>query len=280
MVSVEPEPASIIERLPHFRPRPEITHVVLDFDGTLSLLRGNWQLTMRELFLELLPPLPGESRSALEAELTIEILSFNGRQPIHQMRAFAERVTTRGGRAETPEGYLALYARRLRHDINRRIHAIQSGVSGPDAFLVHGARYLLDSLRNLGFRLTLLSGTNEDFVREEATLLGLSDYFDGGIFGGTPDPKDFSKEQVYADLMRREGIGGENLLSFGDGPVEIRATAELGGAAVAVASDESANGSGRVHADKRKVLVEAGADLVIPDYRDCETLLSLILGNR
>lgn len=267
-----------VETRPGFRPRPDVSHVVLDFDGTLSLMRGDWQSTMRELFLELLPPVPGESRDDLEAELTIEILSFNGRQPIHQMRAFAERVAARGGDPLAPEEYLHRYAERLRRDINRRIDAIRSGAQDRDDFVVHGGRVLLDRLRARGFQLTLLSGTNEEFVREETDLLGLTEYFDGGIFGGTPDPKDFSKEQVYADLMRREGISGDNLLSFGDGPVEIRATVELGGLPVAVASDESANGSGRIHTDKRAVLVDAGAELVIADYRNTDELLHLILG--
>ena len=266
-----------LEILPGFHPRPRISHVVLDFDGTLSLLRGNWQQTMRELFLELLPPVSGESRSELERELTQEILSFNGRQPIHQMRAFAARVAARGGHAQAAEEYLAHYARRLRRDINARIDAIRSGERDRDEFLVPGTRALLNRLRAHGFQLTLLSGTNEEFVREETDLLRLTDYFDGGIFGGTKDPRDFSKERIYADLMRREGITGENLLSFGDGPVEIRATVELGGLPVAVASDETANGPGQVHQDKRDVLINAGALVVIPDYRHPDTLLNQLL---
>ena len=125
----------------------------------------------------------------------------------------------------------------------------------------------------------VLSGTDEDFVREETELLGLTHYFDGGIFGGTPDPAHFSKERVYADLMKRDGIRGDNLLSFGDGPVEIKSTAQLGGLPVAVASDECANGSGKVHAEKRAVLVGAGAEIVIADYRDAANLLSVLLGS-
>lgn len=279
MPTANPARRNAIEKRPHFRPRPAVSHVVLDFDGTLSLMRGNWQRTMLDLFLELLPPVAGESRPALKAELVTEILSFNGRQPIHQMRAFAARVADRGGDALAGEEYLALYAKRLRRDINARIDAIRSGERHRDDFVVHGARALLDALRSRGFQLTLLSGTNEDFVREETELLGLTEYFDGGIFGGTRDPMDFSKERIYADLMRREDIAGDKLLSFGDGPVEIKATVELGGLPVAVASDETANGSGNIHHDKREVLVQAGAEVIIADYHDPEELLTQILGS-
>src|ERR1051325_5888664 len=52
-----------------------------------------------------------------------------------------------------------------------------------------------------------------------------------------------SKRAVIERLLREEKIGGAQLLSFGDGPVEIRLTKEFGGLAVGVASDEEMNGS-------------------------------------
>jgi phosphoglycolate phosphatase len=263
--------------LPTFRSRPRISHVVFDFDGTLSLLRQGWPLTMRTMFLELLPTLEGEDRGALEAELTIEILGFNGKQPIHQMRAFTERVKSRGIRPESPEDYLSDYARRLRRGINRRIESITGGTNDPDHFVLHGGRAFLEHLRDRGLTLYLLSGTNEDFVREEAELLGLTQFFSAGLHGGTPDPDDFSKERVYDRIMEEAGIAGENLLSFGDGPVELRATTERGGLSVAVASDETNNGAGRIDADKRAVLEPAGAEITIPDYRDGIELIDRIL---
>jgi hypothetical protein len=47
--------------------------------------------------------------------------------------------------------------------------------------------------------------------------------------------------------------------------------------AVAVASDEEQNGSGRMQPQKRKLLTAAGADAVIPDYRDATALIETIL---
>lgn len=265
---------------PSFRPRSRLTHVVFDFDGTLSLLRMAWQDTMLALFLELLPPPRAGTEAAVREELMTEILAFNGRQTIYQMRRFAERVAEAGANPLTPEAYLDEYSSRLRQGLDRRMELVRTGRVPPDEYLVHGARALLDLLRGRGCTLYLVSGTLEAYVREEAELLRLTEYFNGGIFGGHVDPERFSKERVFQEILAREEIGGESLLSFGDGPVEIRCTVDLGGLPVAVASDEASNGSGRMHAGKQAVLAAAGAELVIADYRDADELLALITGTR
>jgi hypothetical protein len=67
------------------------------------------------------------------------------------------------------------------------------------------------------------------------------------------------------------------LLTIGDGYVEIENTREIGGLAVAVASDEANNGSGHMDPWKRQRLLGAGAQVVIPDYRDALALVQVIL---
>ncbi len=42
-------------------PRPEISHVLFDFDGTLSLIRQGWPEVMVPMFVEALPRLAGET---------------------------------------------------------------------------------------------------------------------------------------------------------------------------------------------------------------------------
>jgi len=68
------------------------------------------------------------------------------------------------------------------------------------------------------------------------------------------------------------------LLSFGDGPVEIQVTKRVGGLAVGVASDEEVNGSGKMDAQKQVLLKDAGADVLIPDYRDASVLIECLFG--
>jgi hypothetical protein len=125
-------------------------------------------------------------------------------------------------------------------------------------------------------KLIILSGTAEHRVKQEAELLDLACYFGPHIYGNLPPPAPFSKRLVLDRLLLEENIRGEHLLSFGDGPVEIIHTREVGGLAVAVASDEEHNGSGQMHPQKRRQLIEAGADAVIPDFRDAGALLETI----
>ncbi len=79
--------------------------------------------------------------------------------------------------------------------------------------------------------------------------------------------------------MREENVAGPDLLSFGDGPVEIVETKSVGGLAIGVASDEEVNGSGRPDPWKLRQLTRAGADTVIPDFRDPDKLLAAIFGS-
>ena len=69
-------------------------------------------------------------------------------------------------------------------------------------------------------------------------------------------------------ILRENAVDGASLLGFGDGYVEIQNIKAVGGVAVAVASDEAGR-SGRPDPWKRDRLIGAGADIVIPDYRDC-----------
>jgi hypothetical protein len=73
--------------------------------------------------------------------------------------------------------------------------------------------------------------------------------------------------------LRENSVDGNLLLGFGDGYVEIENIKTAGGTAVAVASDESGR-SGKPDAWKRDRLIGVGADIVIPDFQDCETLIA------
>jgi phosphoglycolate phosphatase-like HAD superfamily hydrolase len=160
-----------------------------------------------------------------------------------------------------------------------RLDGLRDGSIQPDDLLVHGSRALLEDLTRRGLTLYLASGTDEPFVRREAEMLDVARYFGPHVYGAQDDYKSFSKKMVIERILRENDIHGEELLAFGDGYVEIENTKEAGGLAVAVASDEAANGSGRMDPWKRERLTGVGADVVIPDYRDEAPLLELILGS-
>jgi len=262
-----------------FLARPQLGHVLFDFDGTLSLVRQGWPEVMVPMFVEMLPPQAGKSEADRARLAFDDIMRLNGKQTIYQMIQLADRVRERGGTPQEPLWYKHEYLRRLDQRIQDRLAGLQTGQIRPDELLVHGARELLERLSQRGLTLYLASGTDEPFVRREAELLDVTKYFHGRIYGARDDYQNFSKQMVIDRILRENAISGEKLLAFGDGYVEIENTKGVGGLAVAVASDEAHNGSGQVDPWKYERLVGVGADVVIPDYRDAEPLLACIFGD-
>jgi phosphoglycolate phosphatase len=266
----------LVELTPGFAPRPQISHVLFDFDGTLSLVRQGWPDVMVPMFLEMLPPLPGESSEERARLCFDDIMRLNGKQTIYQMIQFAARIEERGGKPQEPLWYKNEYLRRLDTQIRWRLDGLSQGTLRPDDLLVYGSRALLEDLARRGVALYLASGTDEPFVKREAALLDVARYFGPHIYGAKDDYKTFSKKMVIERILRENKISGEHLLAFGDGYVEIENTKEVGGLAVAVASDEAHNGSGKMDDWKRTRLLGVGADVVIPDFRDGVALLDAI----
>lgn len=259
-------------------PRTNLTHVLFDFDGTLSLIRQGWPEVMVPMFTEMLPKRSGESESDVRQMAYDDIMRLNGKQTIYQMIQLADRIRERGGEPREPLWYKHEYLRRLEERTNGRTTGLRNGTIKSEELLVHGARQFLEHLQSRGLILYLASGTDEYAVKEEAKLLDLTRYFGQHIYGALDDYKQFSKKMIIDRILRDNNIQGGQLLSFGDGYVEIENTKEVGGLAVAVASDEANNGSGRVDDWKRKRLLGVGADAVIPDYRDAIPLVDFLLG--
>ena len=268
-----------IEFAPGFVARPKLTHVLFDFDGTLSLVREGWPDVMVPMFIEMLPPVPGETEEARRQLCWDDIMRLNGKQTIYQMLQLVERIKERGGVPRDPLWYKRDFLRRLDQRIQLRVEGLRRGSFKPEDFLVYNSRALLELLLERGLSLYLASGSDEDFVKAEAELLGLTRYFGPHIYGALDDYRQFSKQIVIERILRENGIAGDQLLSFGDGYVEIQNTKQVGGFAVAVASDEAHNGSGRFDPWKRERLLGVGADIVIPDYRDAGPLLDSIFAS-
>jgi phosphoglycolate phosphatase-like HAD superfamily hydrolase len=272
--------AGHVEFAPHFQPRSRIRHVLFDFDGTLSVIREGWPAVMVPMFAEVLPPLPGETLEQRHQLAFEDIMRLNGKQTIYQMIQLAERVRERGGTPAEPLAYKHEYLRRLQGRISERVEGLQCGRILPDQLLVWESRSFLNLLRDRGFTLYLASGTDEAFVKQEASLLGLDPYFGSRIYGALDNYRDFSKKMIIDRILAENAISGDGLLAVGDGYVEIQNTKEVGGLAVAVASDEANNGSGRFDEWKRQRLLGVGADLVVPDFRDAAAWLPILLGEQ
>jgi phosphoglycolate phosphatase-like HAD superfamily hydrolase len=253
-------------------PRGRFRSVLFDFDGTLSLIREGWPQVMIPMMVDVLRQ-TGTVESDAEMTTAVEefVMRLNGRQTIYQMMQLAEEVTRRGGSPLEPLAYKHRYHDLLMARIRERLDALQAGRAAAHDWTVPGSHALLEELRRRGMTLYLASGTDLKYVRHEAELLGLREYFGPHIYGALDDYKSFSKQMIIDRILREETLHGEELLGFGDGFVEIEEVRKAGGVAVAVASDEEKRQG--VNAWKRDRLVRAGADIVIPEYRRGERLL-------
>ena len=247
--------------------RPRVA--VLDFDGTLSLIRAGWVEIMVDLMMQVLQPLPGttESDAGLAEHITDFVLNLTGRPTIFQMDHLVHEARQRGGEPETAAVYTQRFLNELHAKAGRRMKALQAGKVTADDLLVPGSRSMLSDLVSRGVQLTLASGTAEKDVRHEAALLGIDHFFEDRIFGPGEDPRVFSKLAVMQQVLADTGFRGNQLLGFGDGFVEIENIKQLGGIAIGCATDEE-HRSGRVEEWKRTRLIQAGADVIVADYRN------------
>jgi len=264
----------LVEFSPSFAGRPQISHVVFDFDGTIAWLKHGWPDIMATLLLPYFTDRTDETFRNLRGE----ILALNGKPPIFQIHRCLEMARRFSEELPEPDRLLKEYASRLGEAVQQRLARIHRGEVSPEAFLVQGTLPLLKQLCDRDLTLIILSGTEQERVQEEADLLGLKPYFGQHIYGSTTDLVASSKQAVISRLLAEEGIAGEHLLSFGDGPVEIEVTKLAGGLAVGVASDENVNGSGKMDPQKQQLLQGAGADVLIADYRDGSALLERLFG--
>jgi len=250
---------------------------LFDFDGTLSLIRSGWVEVMVPMMVEILLGLhTGESEEALRALAEDFVARLTGEQTIYQMMELARQVELRGGKPLQPLAYKRQYHERLMANIEYRRQDLRRGAVSPEKYLVPGARAFLESLRDRDLKLYCASGTDEVYTLEEAGLLEVRQYFQGGIFGAQDDYKSFSKEILIQRMISGLECKGDELLGFGDGFVEIKNVKDVGGIAVGLATAEPK--CDVVDEWKRQRLVGVGADFIIPNFLCREELLAELFG--
>jgi phosphoglycolate phosphatase-like HAD superfamily hydrolase len=229
---------------------------------------------MRKMMVELLRETPDhESENELANYVTFFIEQTTGKQTIYQMIGLAEAITMRGGKSLEPLEYKWMFLERMNAHIQMRIDGLENGKIKPEDITVPGVYDLLDSLRARNVNCYLASGTDVEYVKKEAAALKVENYFEG-IFGAQDDYQNFSKKMVIEKIMRDNHLVGPELITFGDGYVEIEDTHLAGGICVGVASNEESRHG--IDVRKRKKLIDAGADIIIPDYRNQGNLVAYL----
>ncbi len=252
-----------------------ISHVVLDFDGTISLIRDGWQNVMVPMMVELLLETPHHEGEKDLIRVVIDFVDkLTGKQTIYQMMRLAEEIEKRGGKPNEPLEYKGMYNERLMPIVDDRIEGLRDGSVDRESLMTEGSERFLKLLCDRGTRLYLASGTDIEFVKHEAEVLGVAKYFSGGIFGALREHRLFSKEKVIKDILQRFGLRGNRLLIVGDGYVEIVNAKEVNAVALGIYSKE--NNIFEMNADKRLKLINAGADILASDFADAEALVEYL----
>ena len=284
----DPRQASFVEgtEIEIVRPLPKrirIRHAIFDHDGTVSTLREGWEGIMGPLMVRaILGPHYDDADEALYHKVVDTTRRFidktTGIRTLVQMQGLVEMVERFGCVSESDildmHGYKAVYNEELLKMVHRRTAKIEAGELTQADYQMKNARELLEALHGRGVTLYLASGTDQADVIAEAEAMGYAHLFEGGIFGSMGDINVEAKRVVLHGIFRQRGLSGSEVAMFGDGPVEIRETRKRNGITVGVASDEVRRFG--LNPAKRRRLILAGADLIVPDFSQMDRLLKVL----
>ena len=254
-------------------PSAPVAAVLMDFDGTVSTLRFGWNQVMRAMMLEMIPG--GEVPDPALVEKVDQYLDQSaGIQTIYQMKWLMAQVLEYGKMPNPPQDpwwYKDQYNQRLMAQVEGRIQRSLSGAR--EEYLMAGVRDFLAALKARGVPCYVASGTDEQDVRREAAVLGVTDYFTR-IAGAPARAEGCAKEAALDMLVKQSGLEGSRIGVIGDGKVEISLGRAIGARTLGLASDEARRQG--VDAVKRARLAAAGAHAIAGDYLELGALLNFL----
>lgn len=262
----------------------KVKYAVFDNDGTISALREGWEHIMAPMMIKaILGEKYSEAGESLYARVKNAVNEMidktTGVQTLKQMQMLIKLVRDFGCVDEKDildeAGYKLIYNKELLAMVREREEKLKEGEISVDDLTIKGSVAFLHALYNRGVKLFLTSGTDEEDVKHEAAVLAYDHLFEGRIYGATGRIDTEAKKVVLDRLL--DSLGTEEssaIVTFGDGPVEIRETRKRGGVTVGVASNEIRRYG--LNITKRTRLIKAGADLIIPDFSQYEKLLQLL----
>lgn len=261
-----------------------IKYAIFDNDGTISTLREGWEQIMAPMMIR---AVLGEKYHEADESLYFKVKSAvyelidktTGIQTLKQMKILLGLIREFGFVPEDQmldeSGYKEIYNNDLMEMVRKREEKLINGELSIEDFTIKNSIPFLKMLYDKGIRLYLTSGTDEADVKHEAGVLGYDSLFEGRIFGATGDINADSKKMVLDSIL--DSIGDNeaaSIVTFGDGPVEIRETHKRGGTTAGVASNELRRFG--LNQGKRTRLIKAGADIIVPDFSQPEKLLGML----
>ena len=273
-----------IEIINNLKDKPQIIHAIFDHDGTISTLREGWELIMAPMMIKaVLGDKFQDADEVLYQKVKTRVDEFidktTGIQTLVQMQGLIGLIREFGCVPEEKLldefGYKKIYNDELLIMVQEREKKLTRGELVLEDVTLKNAVQFLQKLYDAGVKLYLASGTDEVDVKSEARALGYDHLFEGRIYGAVGDVTIEAKKIVLDRILNSIGENASGkVVTFGDGPVEIRETRKRGGITVGVASNELRRYGLNEH--KRKRLIKAGADFVAPDFSQYQQLLGLL----
>ncbi len=255
-----------------------VRHAVFDFDGTISVIRRGWEQIMIPMMVEMICGPDHAPSPEIEAKVADYVDRSTGILTIKQMQWLAEAVRCCGMVREpkTARDYKQMYNERLLGPVRQRLQQVVDSQAARETLMITGAWAFLRGLQARGVMLYLASGTDHPYVLEEAEALGVRALFGARIYGARDDTEAYTKARIIQRILDTHELHGDELVVVGDGPVEIRHARARGAIALGVAADEDQRGG--LNPRKRRRLLDAGADLIVTDFRHHRDLLRFLCG--
>jgi len=277
-------PDSEVEVINEWKEKPDVKYAIFDHDGTLSTLREGWEHIMAPMMIKAI--LGEKYKDAgidlykrVEERVNDYIDKTTGIQTLVQMQGLLDIIREFGFVPEEKIldgfGYKKIYNDELLKMVRIRERKFANGELSLDDLTVKNAIAFVKKLYDAGVQLYLASGTDEEDVKAEARTLGYDHLFTGGIYGAVGDVTIEAKKIVLNRILDKIGPDASTqIITFGDGPVEIRETRKRGGLTVGVATNELRRYE--LNPKKRTRLIKAGADIIIPDFSQYSRLLEVL----
>jgi len=277
-------PDSEIEIVNKWDEKLNIKYAIFDHDGTISTLREGWEHIMTPVMVKAV--LGKKYRDAgMDVYLKVEerikefIDKTTGIQTLVQMTGLLDIIREFGFVPEKDmldgHGYKKIYNDELLAMVRVREQKFANGELNLDDLTVKNAVPFIKKMYEAGVQLYLASGSDEEDVKEEARIMGYDYLFEERIYGSVGDVSVEAKRIVLNRIMEKIGSNSAaQVVTFGDGPVEIRETHKRGGLAVGLATNELRRYE--LNVQKRTRLIQAGADIIIPDFSQYAKLFALL----
>lgn len=262
----------------------QLKYAIFDHDGTISTLREGWENIMAPMMVKaVLGKKYHHAGETLYRKVRDRVDEYidqtTGIQTLAQMKGLLAIISEFGCVPEEEMldeyGYKKIYNDELLLMVKARENKFRNGELALEDFTIKNAVPFLQNLRDAGIELYLASGTDEEDVKREAEVLGYARLFDGRIYGAVGDITKEAKKIVLDRILDTIGESASGkVVTFGDGPVEMRETRKRGGISIGIASNELKRFSLNEH--KRTRLIKAGADVIVPDFAQVNQLLTLL----